>query len=131
MSHDSMSMPMYFVPRATGPLLFSWADVTTTGAYLAFGLTLALACGLREVLSVWRMQVETVNSQMAQLHSTALPSPDSAGRIETQRFAGSGVFSAPLLSSLLYGLNMALAYCIMVCDKTAVIATMQDDWTSG
>ena len=133
MSHDSMSMSMYFVPRATGPLLFSWADVTTTGAYLAFGVMLALACGLREVLSAWRMQVETVNSQMAQLHSTALPSPDAAGRIETQRFAGSSLFSAPVLSSLLYASNMALAYCIMVCGKAAAIAMMQDvtGWTSG
>lgn len=111
-----MSMPMYFVPRTTGPLLFAWADVSSTGAYLTFGAVLALACAMREVLSAWRMQVETVNSQMAQLHSAALPSPDSAGRLD-QRFAGSGVFSAPVLSSLLYALNMALAYGIMVSDN--------------
>ncbi len=112
-ANNAHSMPMFFstVPFS-GPLLFSWADITSTRSYSLFVLLLALACILREYLSMFRMEVELSRDNDAQSQHQQGMGSDPYLREPPPRCCG--LISAPMLASLLYGANMALAYGIML-----------------
>lgn len=113
-----MVMQMWFTARMTGPLLFSFLDVTSRVNYGLFCLGLAIACALREYLATYRLELERENNELQLLHAAASQALHSADgsisiRLETHRKC-LGTLSGPLLSSLLHGANMCLAYCIML-----------------
>jgi hypothetical protein len=113
-----MTMQMYFLFRMSGPLLFSFLDVTSRLNYGLFCVGLAIACALREYLATYRLELERENNELQLLHAAAAQSLHLADggmsvRLETHRKC-LGALSTPMLSSLLYGLNMSLAYFIML-----------------
>ena len=122
-SHASMdmssmgTMPMFFaVTHFSGALLFSWTDLSTPRGYALFAFALVLGCILREWLSVKRMEVESAIQELAALHSSAgsvFDATDSHVHLESHRRC-CGLLSAPMFSSLLYGFNMLVGYCLML-----------------
>lgn len=104
---------MYFSgARATGPVVFSFLDVTTSGAYAAFCVLLVAVCVAREYLSVLRMEVEREASE-AQLLAAGFPA-DLAMPLPPRTSRCASLLSTSTLSSLLYMVNMTLAYLVML-----------------
>jgi hypothetical protein len=119
--HDAHGgMPMFFSSRPySGPLLFRWADLSSSRSYFLFAVLLVLACVGREWLAVYRMELETANREaLAIARAAALhASPDSSNLPRADRRVCCGILSAHTFASLLHAVNMALAYGIMVSHK--------------